>query len=211
MERRRHTLWFALLAVWLAAVAGACSSDAPPMGAALAVRDSVPVMVSRGVSKLISDSGVIKYKVVAEEWQYFDRTQPPRQVFPKGIFLERYDDKFKPDLYITADTAYCYNDNLWELRGRVLLRDLARQTDFRTHVLYYDMRGHRFYSRTYSRLDAPDRQLEGNRFESDDRMMRYKVWQTSGFMPMEKQEEAQPSDSLPLREKPQSVSGKARL
>ena len=49
---------FYLLAVLLPS---ACGTEAPPMGQAIEDRDSMPVMVTYGVSKIISDSGVIKY------------------------------------------------------------------------------------------------------------------------------------------------------
>ncbi len=92
-------LLLAVTSVW------GCGNDAPPTGAAITDRDSMPVMVTHGVSKLISDSGVVRYKVIAEEWRVFDKTNPQRQEFPKGLFLLRYDKRFNVDLYITADTA----------------------------------------------------------------------------------------------------------
>ncbi len=118
---------------------GACGTEAPPMGAAIEERDSIPVMSVQGVSKLISDSGVVRYKIVAEEWLVYDRTKPPRQYFPKGIFLMRLDEKFSVDLFISADTAYCYDQNLWELRGRVRINNKAEGTKFSTDELFWDM------------------------------------------------------------------------
>lgn len=44
------------------------------MGARVVNRDSLPVMTTRGVSKLITDSGVVRYKIIAEEWRVYDRT-----------------------------------------------------------------------------------------------------------------------------------------
>ena len=115
-------------------------------------RDSAAVMTTYGVSKMISDSGVMRYKIVAEEWRVFDKTQPPRQEFPKGIFLQRYDEHFNPDLFITADTAFCYNQNLWELRGRVYVRNKATGTTFRTEKLFWDMQRHSIYSDKYMHI-----------------------------------------------------------
>ena len=93
------TFFRAVRGAWLAVLIGltavlpgvlaGCSTEAPPMGDAVRNRDSLPVMVSYGVSKLISDSGFIKYKVITEEWQVYDKTKPERWEFPKGIFLER--------------------------------------------------------------------------------------------------------------------------
>lgn len=183
------------------------------MGDAVHNRDSLPLMVTHGVSKLISDSGVVKYKVVAEEWRYFDKTIPTRQEFPKGVFLERYDKSFKVDMYLTADTAYCYDQNLWELRGRVFVKEQVKGITYSSEELFWDVRRHRMYSRKYMHIVTPDKDLEGDWFEADDQLTDYHVKQTSGFIPMprgneEERETMEPedshmeqsADSMPVRE-----------
>ena len=49
-----------------AAVGGiaSCGNDAPPESAAIQHRERMPIMVSHGVSKIISDSGVNRYKMI---------------------------------------------------------------------------------------------------------------------------------------------------
>ncbi len=183
---------------------GACGTDAPPMGSAIEQRDSFPVMSVQGVSKLISDSGVVRYKIVAEEWLVYDRTTPPRQYFPKGIFLMRLDDKFSVDLFISADTAYCYNQSLWELRGRVRINNKAEGTKFSTEELFWDMERHEMYSNKYMHIITPDRELEGNSFTSNEKLTRYTINWARGNMPLQDEsfEEAaqpdvqEPKDSL---------------
>ena len=181
----RRLVYIFLLSVIIAA----CGTDAPPEGAALTLRDSLPVMTTKGVSKLISDSGVIRYKIIAEEWQVFDKTTPPRQYFPKGIFLERFDDNFKIDMYITADTAFWYNQNLWELRGRVCMENLADGTVFNTEKLWWDMNRREFYSNVYMRIQQPDQMLEGDKFTSNESLTEYTVSKSRGYRPMPKDEE----------------------
>lgn len=177
-----------------------CGPDAPPTGETIGTRDSLPVMTTFGVSKMISDSGVMRYKIVAEEWRVYDKTKPPRQTFPKGIFLTRFDEKLKVDLYITADTAYWYNQNLWEMRGRVFINNLATQTTFATEELFWDMNRHEIYSNKHIHIVKPNEELEGNRFRSDENMNVYHVQWTKGFLPMPgkgENEEAEAADTLP--------------
>lgn len=163
-----------------------CGNDAPPQGRAVRHRDSLPVMVSYGVSKLISDSGITRYKILTEEWKVYDKTHPPRQEFVKGVFLERYDNQFKVNLYITADTAYWYDQNLWELRGRVRVRNLENGTLYRSQQLFWDMSRHEFYSNVYMHITTPDRDIQGDRFRSDEQLMRYEVIRSRGFLPLPK-------------------------
>ena len=175
----------------------ACGNDAPPMGKAINNRDSMPVMVTYGVSKLISDSGIVQYKVVAEEWRYYDRTKPSRQEFPKGVFLEQYNKQFKVIMHITADTAYCYDQALWELHGRVYVRNTENGTTFSSDELYWDTRSHWMHSNKPMHLVTPDRDLQGNRFESNENLTKYRVWQSEGSVPMpEESQENQDTTSV---------------
>lgn len=180
------------------AVFAACGNEAPPESPAINCRDSLPVMVTRGVSKLISDSGIIRYKIVTEEWAVYDKTNPPRQEFVKGIYLERFDPNHNVNLYITADTAYWFNQNLWELRGRVYIDNAENGTRFSTEELYWDMQKHEFYSDCYMHLIKPNEELEGNWFRSNESLTSYEVRQTRGFMPMPK-ENTSPNDTTTVR------------
>lgn len=192
-----------LLFTFLACIIGgmaasSCSETKPPTAPAIRQRDSSSVLTSYGVSKLISDSGRIRYKVVAEEWRIYDRTNPPRHSFPKGILLEKFNQKYHIEMYITADTAYWYNQNLWELRGRVKLWD-QNGTVFTSERLYWDMQRHEFFSNVYSHLKTPDKEVEGMSFRSDEQMRRYTISYTHAVFPIS-QVAANDNDSLKVAE-----------
>ena len=155
-----------ILCVAVTAATSSCGDTKPPTAPAIHLRDSSSILTSYGVSKLISDSGRIRYKVVAEEWRIYDRTNPPRHSFPKGILLEKFSPNYHIEMFITADTAYWYDQNLWELRGCVKMWD-RDGTLFTSQRLYWDMRRHEFYSNVYSHLKTPDKEVEGMSFRSD--------------------------------------------
>lgn len=187
MRSTLHLLPTLVLAAALFSLAAGCDNEAPPMGGAVKGRDSLPVMVTHGVSKLISDSGVIRYKIITEEWRVFDKTNPPRWEFPKGIFIERYDDKFKVNLHITADSAWLYDQNLWKLRGHIELDDQAAQTHMTTEELFWNMRTGELSSDVYTKLIEPEQEIEGNWFRAtllNKRLTHYHIKQTKGFLPM---------------------------
>lgn len=195
-SRRIHTHLYPFLLVCGLIIISlvSCSEDEPDMAPPVVLRDSIPVMTTYGVSKLISDSGVIRYKIVAEEWQVYDKTNPPRQVFPKGIFLKKFDAKFHVELYITADTAYWYNQNLWELRGRVFIKN-QKGVKFRTEELFWDMEKHKIYSYKYMHIIEPDQELEGDRFWSNEQMTEYEIINSAGVVPMP--DDSEQTDSIP--------------
>lgn len=158
----------------------ACSSGEGHTAPAINDNDSTAMMTSYGVNALISDSGVIKYRIVTEQWDVNTALNPPRWLFEKGVLLEQFDQKYHVESYIQCDTAYYYTTKrLWELRGRVhiITKDGLR---FSSEELFWDEGKHELSSDCYSRLITPERQLEGSYFRSDERMSNYFISNTKG-------------------------------
>ena len=157
-----------------------CEQQKEHTAPAIHDRDSVSMMTSYGVNTLISDSGVIKYRIVTERWEVNTVRNPSRWIFEKGVFFEQFDEKFHVQSYIQCDTAYYYDQKrLWELRSRVsiLTKDGLR---FTSQQLFWDEAEHELYSYVHSKLVTPERTLEGNFFRSDERMTKYTVTNTRG-------------------------------
>ena len=157
-----------------------CSEEVEHTAPAIHDRDSVSMMTSYGVNTLISDSGVIKYKIVTERWDVNTVRQPSRWTFICGIFLEQFDEKFNIQAYIQADTAWYYDQlKLWALRGRVRVRNV-NGLRFTSEELFWDGIKHEFYSNKFSRVVSPERTLQGTYFRSDERMIKYTVSNSKG-------------------------------
>ena len=86
-----------------------CGGKKKAMGEAITERDSLPMMTTLGVTTLISDSGVTRYRVNTEEWSVYDRKKPSYWAFEKGVYLEQFDSIFHIEASIKADTAYYYD------------------------------------------------------------------------------------------------------
>lgn len=157
-----------------------CSEEKEHIAPAIHDRDSVSVMTSYGVNTLISDSGVIKYRIVTERWDVNQVRKPSRWTFIKGVFFEQFDEKFHVQAYVQADTAWYYDQlKLWELRGRVRIRNVNGMR-FRSEELFWDGRTHELYSNKLSRLVTPERTLMGTYFRSDENMTHYTVSNSNG-------------------------------
>jgi len=164
----------------LAVTISSCEEAVEHTAGAIHDRDSVAVMTTWGVNTLISDSGVIKYRIVTERWEVNQNKRPSRWIFDKGLFLTQFDEKFHIHAYIQCDTAFYYDQQrIWELRSRVrvLTKDGLR---FRSEQLFWDQNKHEFYSNRYSHLVTPERTLEGSYFRSDEKMTRYYVSNSKG-------------------------------
>ncbi len=169
-----------IICVLLALFVSACQEAVEHTAPAIRDRDSASVMTSWGVNTVISDSGVIKYRIVTERWDVNAVKHPSRWTFDKGLFLEQFDEKFHIQAYIQCDTAYYYDQlHLWELRSRVRVRT-KEGLRFTSEQLFWDESRHELYSYVFSRLVTPERTLQGSFFRSDERMTHYLVTNSRG-------------------------------
>ncbi len=157
-----------------------CSETKEHTASAIHERDSVSLMISYGVNTLVSDSGVIKYRIVTERWDVNQIRKPSRWTFIKGLFMEQFDENFNVQAYIQADTAWYYDQlKLWELRGRVRIRNLNGMY-FSGEELFWDGLAHELYSHKFSKVTSPERTLQGTYFRSDEKMTNYTVSNSVG-------------------------------
>ncbi len=157
------------------------------------------MMTSYGVNTLISDSGVIKYRIVTEQWDVNTVRQPPRWEFMKGIFFEQFDERFHVQAYIQADTAWYFDQQrLWKLRGRVSLRNINGLI-YTSEELYWDGIKHEFYSTVFSRVVTPERTMEGSYFRSDEQMNHYFISNSKGSFLASDFEDEEPEDTATIQ------------
>ena len=200
MENRLVTVAAFLLFLLLSI--GSWSEAQEHTAGAINPEDSVSVMTSYGVNTLISDSGVIKYRIVTERWDVNTVRQPSRWEFMKGIFFEQFDEQFHVQAYIQADTAWYFDhERLWKLRGRVNIRNMKGLV-YTSEELFWDGIKQEFYSTVFSRVVTPERTMEGTYFRSDESMEHYLVTNSKGsFMASdmeseEQEEQTETTDSL---------------
>lgn len=166
----------------LATLISSCGAEQEHMADAINESDSLAFMTANGVSTLISDSGVIRYKLVAEDWQIHNSTNPATWKFLHGFFMERFDENMHTDLFVQADTAFLHTQRTWELRGRVIIKNL-QGTLFRTEELFWDMNEHKMWNSKPMDIFMPDRELHGTDFRSNEQMTDYYVTNSVGAFP----------------------------
>lgn len=192
---RSLSIIIAFGAVVMLLLFSACSGRRKDMGAAITERDSLPVMDTKGVMTLISDSGVTRYRINTEEWMVFDRKSPSYWSFEKGIYLEKFDSVFNVEASIKSDTAYYYDKKkLWKLMGNVDIQNLKGER-FNTELLYWDQNMHKVYSDRRVRIEQPDQIIYAIGFESDEQLNKYKFFKTEGIFYVN-DEETTPGDSV---------------
>lgn len=171
----------------------ACNHSKKNIAEAINEKDSLPDMRTTGVTTFISDSGMIRYKVITDEWLIFSQKNPPYWAFEKGIYMEKFDSLFQIDASIEADTAYYYEQKkLWELRSNVHIRS-QKGDKFDTELMFWDQEKEKIYSDKFIRIEQVDRVLTGYGFESNQQMTEYQIFNNTGIFLVE--DTAAPSDT----------------
>lgn len=146
--------------------------------------ERVPTMVTRNVETLISDSGIIRYRITTPIWLVFDEAKQPSWKFPNSLHLEKFNDQFQRDASIDCDSAIYFKDqDLWRLDGRVYIVNTAGEK-FLSEQLYWSNRNHKVYTDSFIHIEQQSRVIEGYGFMSNDRMTNYSVNQVSGIFPV---------------------------
>ena len=173
-----------------------CGGKEKKPGEAITERDSLPSMATMDVVTYISDSGVTRYRMDADEWLVYDRKKPSYWAFEKGVYLEQFDSVFNVDASIKADTAYYYDkQKLWKLMGHVDIKNRKGER-FNTELLYWNQATEKVYSDRFIRIEQPDRIITGYGFDSNQQMTNYQIRNMGGVFYVDEEEQKAPADSV---------------
>lgn len=182
---RKSGLTFAF-AVALAVIAGSCREDKKIDISQSLNPKKMPSMVTHNVATLISDSGVTQYKIVSPVWYVFDEADTPYWSFPKGLYLQKYDPKFKVVATVAADSArYFRIQRLWKLEGNVEMTKAPGDL-FLSPRVFWDQKKAQLYSDTFIHIENATHVIEGTGFESDDRLNSYRILHPTGIFPVDR-------------------------
>ena len=147
-------------------------------------REQIAVLITDTVSTLISDSGITRYRIEAPQWLIFDKTDPPYQEFPKGIYLEQFDEDLSVAASLEADYAY-YDETAqqWTLIGNV--KAMNREGEqFETPKMMWNQQTHRVFSDTSIHITRETSIIEGVGFDSNEQMTQYTILHPTGVFPI---------------------------
>lgn len=138
--------------------------------------ETIPMMDTDSLTMLISDSGLIRYKVIAETWQFFERAKDPHWYFPKGMYVEQFDTLFRVDARLKADTVWNFTQRkLWRLKGHVYVVNSKGET-FKSDELFWDERSQKVYTDKYIEIQKPgELMLKGKGLTSNQQMTNYQI------------------------------------
>ena len=161
-----------------------CGNKDKQLGPAVTSRDSTSVITTRGVDMYISEGGIIRYHVIAEEWKIFDKMKPPFYSMEQGVFLEILDSLMQPESKLKADTAYyLIDDKKWHLIHDVHAENIKNE-EFDTQELYINNHTDRMYSDSLIRIKQDKQIIVGHGFESNSNLTEYTIRKTEDVFPV---------------------------
>ena len=162
-----------------------CKGESSEKLIAVECSDSLPVMSTFDVNTIISDSGRISYKIIADEWRIYDKRKPPFWAFEKGVYLEKYDMEMNIEATVKCDTAYYYSEQeLWKLIGNVNIKNV-KDEKFYTPLMYWDQKTEKIYSDSYIKIEQADQVTEGIGFEANQNLTLWQINNTKGIFAVE--------------------------
>lgn len=161
-----------------------CGNKDKQLGPAVTSRDSTSVVTTFGVDMLISEQGVIRYHVIAEKWEYFDKMDPPIYSMEQGVLLEILDSLLQVESKIEADTAYyMIEDELWHLIHNVHAENIKNE-EFDTPELFVNNNTRKMYSDSIIHIKQDRQIIVGHGFVSNSNLTEYTIRKTEGVFPI---------------------------
>ena len=146
---------------------------------------STPQVYADSITTIVSDSGIIRYRIIAPDWYVYEKADTSYWDFPNGLRFERFDEKSKIDAEIECDRAIYYSKlELWRLNDNVEATNLNHE-EFYTNELYWDQKEERVYSDSAITIIQKERKILGVGFESNQTFSRYSIRQPKGTIPIE--------------------------
>ena len=143
-----------------------------------------PNMHTEGVSTLISDSGIVRYRIETEIWDTYSGIEEPYSYFPEGFYLERFDSLFNIEFIIQADTVYYYpKKGLWQAINNVFIKNIDGHT-VETSELFFDEKaepGSReaIYTDKFVRINEGNRMHSGYGLKSNSSLSDWVIYRSS--------------------------------
>jgi len=172
----------------ISALACACSKEVHLKADAIDDRATMPILDAGGVSTLISDSGVTRYRINAGRWQVYDKAEPSYWEFIEGVYLEKFNEALQVEASIRSDYAkYLDQQGLWELRGNVHALNEEGE-EFDTPQLFWNQHTEQIFSDSVISIRRATSTIVGVGFQSNQTMTEYTILKPTGYFPIEEDE-----------------------
>jgi LPS export ABC transporter protein LptC len=165
------------------------SCSKPELTEAILNYKQVAQFKADSITTIISDSGIIRYRISAPYWDVYDRADTPYWDFPEGLHFERFNEDYDIDAQIDCQRAVYYSDlEIWKLNDNVIAVNLKGE-QFETEELYWEQKTERVYSDSSVTIKQTDKIINGIGFSSNQTFTKYEIRHPYGIIPVDSEED----------------------
>ncbi len=156
-----------------------CENDLEKIKAFSSPED-LPIVYAENYKSTFIDSGQVRNYLEAPVLQQFETDGQPFVEFPKGVILDKFDNKKQIISSISADYAKQFTkEKRWEAKNNVVAVNSEGDT-LKTEHLIWDEKAGKIYSDKFVKFVRDDKIIYGNGFESDQDMGNWRINQVKG-------------------------------
>ncbi len=150
-------------------------------------RDSIAGLEVKEITTLVSDSGIVRYRIYTDEWNAYDEANPSYWEFPKGILFERFDETLHIDANFHSDYAKFWDKKkIWEFYRNVKVVNMKGET-FETERLFWNQNSKMIYSDTLVTATFSDKIVVGVDFETDEAFVKPRFKKVNGVFALKEE------------------------
>lgn len=182
---RSNILLISLIPVFLLLALSCKKNNMAEIAAVIPPNDHSPMETSRGVEFILSDSAIIRAKMLAPVMQTYIADEPYIEM-PNGLNVIFYDQSTIPNGFLSADYGKRYSiKRIIELRDNVVVVNTRNDT-FTTEFLTWNEKQSKVYTDHYVRVKTKDEIITGKGFSSDLSFTNYEFRNIKGIISVNK-------------------------
>ncbi len=142
-------------------------------------KDRFPLLTTQNVNMLYSDSARLKIRLKSPVVEDYGGIYP-KTIFPKGVFIEFYDDSARVNSSLKSDYAERRDkEQLMVAKKDVVVVNIKGE-QLNTEKLIWDGKRRKIYTDTFVKITTADQVIMGNGFESDETFTEYEIKDITG-------------------------------
>jgi LPS export ABC transporter protein LptC len=137
-----------------------------------------PIRKGENVEHFYTENNKVKVKLVAAEMDEFDSGD---KEFPKGLYMEFYDEEGRLESTLRANHAYYFKkEDQWRGRGKVEVRNLAKNEQLNTEELFWRPRDKKIFTEKFVTIRQQGDVIYGTGLKANQDMSDYEIADPQG-------------------------------
>jgi LPS export ABC transporter protein LptC len=142
-----------------------------------------PVRIGENVELYYTEDNLVKVKMIAALVHEFESGD---QEFPKGIYLEFYDENGRLESTLRANEAYYFKkEHQWRGRGKVEVKNLEKNEQLNTEELFWKPAEEKVFTDKFVTIRQQSDVIYGQGLEAKEDMSDYVIKKPEGEFAVE--------------------------